>query len=166
MHLGHLVYNCITVVVPTTNILSRPSRLSRLVLNFENPFILQQLSIFEFYPFGNKPYLFPIVLPSLFLQTPSAMLYSSADNEPDIWLAEHSIFITSSESHMRIWTYYLQSATERPSACCFTRCLHNLLNILVQIAKEIGVMFSVVNVLATLFCRRNCRHQLNFSLHM
>jgi hypothetical protein len=38
---------------------------------------------------------------------------------------------------MRLWTYYLQrSATECPSTCHFIHCLHNLLNLLVQIANK------------------------------
>jgi hypothetical protein len=32
--------------------------------------------------------------------------------------------------------YIQKCATEHPSTCCFIRCLHNLLNVLVQIANK------------------------------
>jgi hypothetical protein len=47
----------------------------------------------------------------------------------------YTIYFVSSipKSHKRSWTYCLQrSATERPSTCHCIRCLHNLLNVLVQ----------------------------------
>jgi hypothetical protein len=41
------------------------------------------------------------------------------------------------KSHNKLWTYYLQrSATEHWSTCQCIRCLHNLLNVLVQIANK------------------------------
>jgi hypothetical protein len=53
-----------------------------------------------------------------------------------VWSPKSSISIY----HNRLRTYYLQrSATERPSACCFIRCLRNLLNVLVQIANNVGL---------------------------
>jgi hypothetical protein len=44
------------------------------------------------------------------------------------------------KSHKRIRTCYLQrSTTEHPSTCHCIRCLHNLLNVLAQIANKMGL---------------------------
>jgi hypothetical protein len=57
---------------------------------------------------------------------------------------------------------YRASATERPSKCYFIRCLHNLRNVLVQIANKIGLQGKKMNWVSVEWQFVHCAHISSF----